>query len=371
MNNYILVSIKGDYLNLFLRNCLNNNIYFRKIKYVSSNKIIVEIEKSNYNILKKRFKSYKIKKIKDIGFIYLQKQLKNNIHLIIAFIIGIFLLLFMSKIIIKIDIIHSDYELRRIIKLELEDYGVKRLSFKKSYKELQKIKNKIKEKYKDKIEWIEIINEGMVYSVRIEERIINENPPVVSNCHIVSKKDAFVTDIISSSGERLVDINTYVSKGEILISGDITFNNEIKASICAKGEVYGEVWYDVNLKIPLKKTLKEKTNNKRYNLKINNHKIFRSQYEFYTEEKNKIFDFFGVNFYWVKEYEYKEKEIIMTEEEALNYGLSKIDESFTNKFSLKEKVVSKKVLKKSLNDSTINIEVFVVVKEKISTVLTY
>ena len=56
-----------------------------------------------------------------------------------------------------------------------------------------------------------------------------------------------------------------------------------------------------------------------------------------------------------------------TEEEALEVGINKAIENVLIKLGEKDEIIDKKVLKKVVNNSTMDIEVFVIVKELIST----
>ena len=192
MNKYLLIRIRGEYLNLFLRKCLNNGIYFKEIKYVKEKEIYCYLKHQDYQLLKKSNKNLKFKKIKFIGLFYYLNELKKNLYLFICLLLGIGLLFFMSNIMIEINVLHHDGELRRLITLELEEYGIKKLSYKKNYFEIEKIKKILKEKYKDKIEWIEIIPEGMKYTIRVEERILNPEEENLKKCHIIASLDAIM-----------------------------------------------------------------------------------------------------------------------------------------------------------------------------------
>ena len=66
----------------------------------------------------------------------------------------------------------------------------------------------------------------------------------------------------------LLEVNDYVHKGDIIISGDIKKDEELLKKVCARGKVYAEVWYMVNVSIPITKEERIKTGKKRYNLKI-------------------------------------------------------------------------------------------------------
>ena len=56
-----------------------------------------------------------------------------------------------------------------------------------------------------------------------------------------------------------------------------------------------------------------------------------------------------------------------TEEEALSVGINKAVSSIQVTLGEFDEIIDKKVLKKSINNSTMDIEVFIIVKELIST----
>ena len=71
--------------------------------------------------------------------------------------------------------------------------------------------------------------------------------------------------------------------------------------------------------------------------------------------------------YLYKQISVKKIEKEYTEEEALEAGINKVIEATEKKLSKKDTIIDKKVLKKVKNNSTMDIDVFVVVKELIST----
>ena len=70
-------------------------------------------------------------------------------------------------------------------------------------------------------------------------------------CRFDKDKDAIIKKIVASNGEIISNVNSYVKKGDIIVSGEIKHNEEIKKLVKAKAKVYGEVWYKVNITIPL------------------------------------------------------------------------------------------------------------------------
>ena len=188
---------------------------------------------------------------------------------------------------------------------------------------------------------------GMTLNVKVEERIITDTKKNNEVCDIVAKKNGVISDIKILQGESQVLINDYVKEGDTLISGTIKYNEIDKRYTCADGEIYATTWYTGSISIPFKYYEYENESDKRYNLvweyNGNKHEIFRNRLENFNSN-----------------YKY-------TEEEALNEGVNKVVESVEKKLTKKDTIIDKKVLKKVKNNSTMDIDVFVVVKELIST----
>ena len=154
------------------------------------------------------------------------------------------------SIIFDIEIIYNDKETREFLKQELKNYGIKEKTFKKSYNQIEKIKEDLINRYKDRIEWIEIETKGTKYIVRIEKRIIKAKEEKLHNRSIIAKKDAIIKEIKAEHGQIIKEINSYVKKGDIIISGNIMDNETIKNTIPAEGIVFGETWYEISVTYP-------------------------------------------------------------------------------------------------------------------------
>ena len=202
----------------------------------------------------------------------------------------------------------------------------------------------------------------MKYIITLEER--KKILPNTKNdrCDVIATKDALVTKVIAQSGVVMVKPNTYVRAGDVLISGEIKYNEEIKNTVCAKGIVYGEVWYDVKMSLP--KTYQEKiyTDKYRYNLELSHnkdYKIFKSRLKDYDTKRKTLISILGFKINLLKE-----EEIIYLTKEYTEEELDiRIDELIQEKVGLKlkegEEILYKNVLKKELNHSKIDIDVFV------------
>ena len=361
MNNFIIIKVVNN-INRFINKCCKYNLDLHNIKYLNNNEILVKIKKSDYKLIK-RYNYYSdISIYKKLGKDRILENIKKEKYLIITFIICIIGMYFISNIIFKIDVIHSNKNIRELVINELEDSGIKKYSIKKKFNELEVIKNKILEKNKNYLEWISITNIGMKYIVRVEERIIEGEEKASEYCNIISTKDALITNIYGISGEILVKVNDYVRKNDMLISGDIKLNDEIKGYTCAIGTIYGKVWYNTNISIKRVYYKKEYTDNKRYNLSIGNKVLRKIKYNKYDKEyiiKNKYFSLY-------KEIEYKNKKYKYNEEDSLKKVLEEVDNKFKVKLGSNGSIIDKKILNKYISDNEISVDVFVVTNEVIS-----
>lgn len=370
MNKIIWVKSKCDDYYKFINKLQYLRINIIEIKYENKN-IYLKIEAKYLEKLNKYLVSYKFKVVKELGIYNIINKIKKNYIYLTSLLIGIILFIIISNMIFKINIIHENKEIRELIKEELDEYGIKVLSFKKSYKELDKIRQEILDKYPDKLDWMEFEIDGLIINVRIEERIITDTTKDDKVCDIVAVKSGIINDILIENGEILVNINDYVKEGDTLVTGIIKYNEEEKRLTCASGEIYATTWYTVNVKIPFNYNEYIETGKKKYNIiwenNGNKHLLLRERFTNYNSYLKNILKVFDFNLYLETEMETEKVTKTYTEEEALEMGINKAIENIKIKLSDKDEIIDKKVLKKVVNDSTMDIEVFIIVKELIST----
>ena len=287
MNSYYIVSIKGKNINNFLHKCNQNNINILRIKNISNKEILITINTYDINKLFKIKSIYKIKIMNSKGALKLKEILNRNLILIIFFFLGIIFLSVLSNTIFNVQIIGDNKELNEKIEKILNQNGIRNYQFKKSYKELNEIKNNIMEEFKDEIEWIEITNIGTKVEVKIVERKLPVKNTSKEYTNIVAGKSGVIRKIYAEEGEKQVLLNTYVNKGDIIISGEITKEEDVKKYVHAKGKVYAEVWYNVTIEFPLKYKEKIYTKNKckRLYMKLSDKYISLSKYKTFERKK--------------------------------------------------------------------------------------
>jgi similar to stage IV sporulation protein len=348
---------------------INKKIYYKDLN-INENEITFKTNKEDYKILKKILKSVKITKY--LGIDGIKEFIKKHWILLASFIITYIMLIILSNIIFDVQIITNNYELKRIINLYLEDYDIKKYKFIKSNKELTKIKEEILKENKTTLEWIEIERIGTTYIINLTERVINENNLDTIKSDIVASKDAMIMYIITKNGTKLKEINEIVKKGETIISGNITKDEDVVDTVRAKGEVYGEVWYTVTSTVPYNHTEYEKTGEKINHIYIDlfGKKItLMGKYDTKSSMNNtkvlidKPYLFFKVMKEEKELYKYVNHKL--TEKEAYEEAIKRADKSIEAKLEKGEYIINKKVLKNNTYSSKIELEIFYRVYESI------
>ena len=272
----VKIRVSGRNINLFIKRLIKNNINVIRVIPVSYKEVLLIVD---YNDIEKidRIKTiYKVEIVKYYGKLRLLRFIKKNIFIISFLIIGIIMIYVLSNIIFSIDIIHSNSNIISLVDSELRSHGIRKYGFVKSYDEIEKIKKDILDDNRDSLEWLEIIRSGTKYIVRVEERIINSDINSDNNYSIVAKKNAVIKSIIAYNGEKVKEVNSYV-----------TMPNNEKVFSGANGKVIGEVWYDVSIDYPYFYNEVLYTGKKRKVISFN---ILSKSYSLFNFKKYKSFD---------------------------------------------------------------------------------
>ena len=372
MTSKVKINVKGKNIERFIKRLKTNNIDLLKIEYIKYNEINIIIYKKDYEKLLDIKTIYDVAITNFYGIMKLRQVVSIYKYVILFIFLSIAILLFLSNIIFHVEVIHNDKELRNLLINELENYNIKKYKFKKNYNEIQNIKNDILNKYQDKIEWLEIEEEGTSYIVRVEPRIIPNNEENYEKQNVVASKSAIIKKIVVKSGEVVKNINAYVNKGDIIISGNIYLNEELKDTIKADGTIYGEVWYNVKVEYPyVYSEIKEKNNYQDvYVLKLFNKEIEFTFNKFKDKkiEENVILKHNLLPISLVKQHQQEIETIslLLTSEEAYDKAIAAAIKKMNDSLTGEEKIIDYKVLNFNIEDDKVIVEVFFTVYEDIT-----
>lgn len=370
--SYYEVKITGRNVKRFIKQVYKMGIYLHDIKYVGKS-VYIKLNQENY------LKLLKIKTIYDIelknlyGLAKIKDVLLRNYIFISAIIFGFILLIFFTRVIWEVEVVHAKKEIRDIVYRELENRGIKKYRLVVDFDKQEQIAKEVIENNKDKIEWLEIEKVGVKYIVRVEERIINKEKQTIPNRHIVAKKDGIIIKIEASKGEIVKKINDFVKKGDIIISGNIMKEEQIKSTVSATGSVFAETWYQVEVDMPLYYKETTKTTNKRKNIILNffSKEISLLNKNKYQEKETKnIFSIknplLPISISYINEEELNVIDEVYTYDEAINQAIVLAEEKLKTKIGKDDKIINQKKLKTESIGSTILVKVFFKVYEDIT-----
>lgn len=372
LKSKIKLNIKGKNIKRFILKLNRNKIEILKIKEINKDEANIVIYKKDLNKIDKIKTIYNIDKEEEYGLIKIKKKINKNKYILISMMLGYALLIFLCNIIYEVDIIHNDKKTKEFLKQELEVYGIKEKTIKKSYKQIDKIKQEIINKNKDKIEWLEIEVKGTKYIVRVEPRIIKEPKEIKENRNLVAKKDGIIKKIEAQKGQIQKEINNYVKKGDIIISGNIYDGETIKSTTQAEGKVYGEVWYEINITYPYIYNETKLLNNKKkvITISILNKKLELTTKPFKTKEiKENIIlkeNIFPLKISLEEQKETEVIEQILTPDEALKEAEKLGIQKIKNNLKEEEYIINYKIINKKEKEKEIEINMFFSVYEDIT-----
>ncbi len=372
MTSKVKLNIKGKNIERFIKRLRSNQIDLLNITYLNYHEVNIVIYKKDYDKLIELKTIYDVTMVDIYGIIKIKEVVSIYKYVVSFIILGVALLIFLSHVIFNIEVIHTDSEIRNFLLQELENYGLKKYRLKKSYQEIQTIKNSILEKYKNEIEWLEIEESGTTYIVRLEERIIKQEEKEEEKQNVIASKSAVIKKIIAENGEVIRNINEYVNAGDVIISGNIYLNDEVKDTVTAKGVVYGEVWYNVSVEYPyIYSEIKEINNYKDvFVLKLFSHNIeftTKPYSEKRIEEKVLLYHpLLPISLVKQRQEEIQTISLVLTAEEAKEKAIIEAQKKMEEKLDDDERIIDYKVLKLNIKEDKIVLDVFFTVYENIT-----
>lgn len=369
MINYFWIEIKGKNPKRFLMELIKQKICIETVKYKQKS-IYLKVSYTEYQKIKKLKTIYEINIIKTVGKQRAINIIKKYKTQILSLLLSIVLCVILSKLILVINIDTENKQIKQIIKDTLTENNITLYSKQKSYKELNKISKTIKQNNINKIEWVELSRKGTILNIKVIERVVNDNTKDNSYKDIVASKNGYIKKIYSRKGQLLKNIDDYVKKGDIVISGNIYRNEEVIEKVKAEGKVYAEVWYIIKLNESLthQKLEKEEEGTKRLILKINNKEItlFKIKKKVKVEKEKQLFKGVTCNIIITEQQNQKQIKEKYNTNTLTNILLKKAEKALKKTLKQDEYIIKQKTLKKYTKNDKMYIEVFFKTYENIA-----
>ena len=201
------------------------------------------------NRIKKVFGNPKL--IKKVGLFHLFENLITYKTTAIALIFSIVLFFLYSNRIWKINISGDTKQLYPLIQETLSKNKIKKGMSKIKENNLLLLEEKMMFDLKEEIEWLEIRSNGSTLTVKFLKKRTS-NPPILLNNSLYATKDGVIHSFDIKNGEKMVKINDFVKKGDLLVKDVVTTDQNEDIYVGTYGSVYAYTWYTVDATYTLK-----------------------------------------------------------------------------------------------------------------------
>ncbi|MDC3415558.1 sporulation protein YqfD [Aquibacillus salsiterrae] len=280
-SGYVTIKVHGHHPELFFDLCSRNGITVWNIKKTEAKTCIGNIKLEEIPQVKRlrRKTIFKVSFIHKKGLPFLSNKLFVHKPLIIGLVLSLFFVGFLSNIIWDVHVKGVHPEMEKQIEKQLSSYGIRPGAFKFKVQSPSKIQKQLLDDIPELL-WVGVTEKGTTYQLEGVEKTLVEEGEKKYPRNLVATKEGVIVDMYVSRGQPMVEINDFVEKGDILVSGTLGEKEEEANSspeeekkdkknelVSAEGEVIAKTWYKSNVNIPLKanyETLTGQYTNKYY-----------------------------------------------------------------------------------------------------------
>ncbi|MBM6819798.1 MULTISPECIES: sporulation protein YqfD [Clostridia] len=361
----ILVEIKilntEKLLNLFW----TKNIRVYKVKKRDFATLILEIDYLNYAEVKDCVEALggRINIIKSAGIVFFLGNVKKKLSLVVGGFIFLCIIYYLSTYIwaVEVDVQQNipPFEIRK----QLNSIGIKPGIAKKSI-DVKEVEKQL-ENMSSEILWLRVRIEGSTLKVVVEEKI---NPPQEQSYeygNLVATMEGEVKRIYTFAGRAKVKSGQLVKAGDVVIEG-IDGSEGGEYILPPRGIVIANTFYEKSMNVKVNGTTLERSGEKDSDIYISifGKKIYLKKAIKDFEHYDKI-EMSGKIFNKVLYYERVEKDINLSEDDAIENAVNDLEKSLLNELSRDAKIVDKLVDKEMKDQENMLINVVFVVEQNI------
>ncbi len=336
----VTVQIEGFFTERFINLCKINNIKIWEIRNVVKGVIRFKINIKDFKKLRMVARKTKckvsIKKKEGLYFTLFKYRKRKIVFFLIA--MAIFFTIAFSTFIWNINIEGNERISREEIIESLKESGLY-IGRCKIGLDKKEIINSLRVNMTD-ISWAGIEIDGTLATVKIVEDTKLDEKDIQNNKigDIIAKKDGVITRIVPEDGTAMINENSYVEKGNVLIQGTMFSKFVEPFDVTAKGIVKANCEYEYENTYNYNNIIKDYTGKTRYtigitvNSKENMLNYLNKSKKYDISKSSKKFNFFGIeiSFDLYKCVEYVENEVIKTREELIQESNKDIEMYLNN-----------------------------------------
>lgn len=244
---YVIISLKGFYIERFINICVRRGIHIWSIKRSSKNFALARISVSDFRRIRPvaRKTHTKLHILKKCGFPVLLYRYRKRYVLFAGIIVLLAFMAYMSGYIWIIEVSGTESVSEDIIMHAAVDAGVFEGAKKRDLKDIQKVRDIILSRVDD-LAWAWVYIEGSKATIEVREKIL---PPEVVDknlpCNVVAMRDGLIKKITVKQGVTDLKEGDAVLAGEVVISGTV-MNKDMTnfRYVHALGTVEALTWHE-------------------------------------------------------------------------------------------------------------------------------
>lgn len=305
IRGYVIIRIRGLTLERLLNLALSKDIYLWNVNRLSNTRIEATVSLSGLEALEAivNKSGCEIEIIGKTGLPFILNRLKYKKMFALGVAVFISLILFLSSLLWKIEIIGIEQIPKDKLVNLLKDNDI-RVGIFKHRIDKKKVEKIILSEY-DFLSFLDVQISGIKLIVDIKELDIEPDRVDKSYpCNLVAKKKGVIVKIVARNGEAVVEKGQIVEENDILISGTMkSESSDERYLVHAEGEVLAQTRYSHIIELPIVKLEEVETGRvyKQRGLTINDKGVrFLSgniPFENYTEE---VIEKDIIDFKWLK-----------------------------------------------------------------------
>src|SRR5699024_8801468 len=331
---------------------------------------------------------YKISFINKKGYPFLFKRFIRKKELLIALFLCFFLIIALSNIVWKVQITGVPKDIEEKINKQLDSYGIRPGTLSFSLDSASSIQQKLMNDIPELL-WVGVHKKGTTFFLEGVEKIIVEEEENAGPQNLVATKKGVIKNIYVSKGLNKVKVNDYVKPGDILVSGDITEDNEENEEedkeekkksklVAAEGDITAKTWYEMTVTVPLqtKNEVLTGNNEKKHYIQLGGFKIPIWGFEdpdyqaIHTDTtKNSVYFFklkLPIKIVQSTISEKKYKQLSRTKEEAIKTGIKQARKELQLQLGPDAKILTEKVLHETTESGKVKLNLYIAVEEDIA-----